>query len=133
MIMKQELKVGIKGERSLTVTEKYTASAVGSGMLPVFSTPSLIALMENTCASSVAGALDDGYGTVGISLDVRHTSATPVGAEVRCESELVEIDRRRLVFSVAAYDAAGEIGTGKHERFIINNDSFMKKVSEKLG
>ena len=128
-----DLAVGIKGEKRITVTAENTAAALGSGLLPVFSTPSLIALMENTCSTSVQDCLPEGSGTVGISLDVKHTAATPVGMEVRCESELIGIDRRRLVFKVAAYDAAGEIGHGTHERFIIDNERFMEKVNAKLN
>ena len=126
-----ELTVGIKGEKRIAVGDNMTAAALGSGFLPAFSTPSLVALIENVCAESVQGYLPEGSGTVGISLDIKHTAATPVGMEVRCESELTEIDRRRLVFSVAAYDEAGEIGRGRHERFIIDNARFMEKVNAK--
>lgn len=131
--MAKEIQVGIKGENSVTVTRENTAEALGSGLLPVFSTPSLIALMENTCSDSMLPYMEDGFGTVGISLDVKHTAATPIGMTVRCESELVEIDRRRLVFTVRAYDDAGEVGYGTHERFIIENEKFMSKVNAKLG
>ena len=126
-----ELALGIKGEKKIKVDGGMTAAALGSGLLPVYSTPSLVALMENVCAESVQGYLPDGSGTVGISLDVKHTAATPVGMEVRCESELTGIDRRRLVFTVAAYDEAGEIGRGTHERVIIDNERFMEKVNAK--
>ena len=129
--MKKELTVGIKGTCELTVTDDMTAVKLASGLLPVYATPSLVALMENTCSNSVLDCMEEGFGTVGISLDVRHTSATPVGMKVRCESELVEIDRRRLVFEVKAYDEAGEIGYGRHERFIIDNEKFMAKVNAK--
>lgn len=127
-----ELKVGIKNECRITVTDSLTAHALGSGLLPVFSTPSLVALMERTCAESVQVCLTKESVTVGISLDVEHTSATPVGVEVRCESELVEIDRRMLVFRVTAYDPAGEIGRGTHKRFIVDSERFMEKVKTKL-
>ena len=104
------MELGIKGTNSVVVTPELTAAAVGSGMLPVYATPSMIALMENTACASVAPYLEEGQGTVGTLLNVKHLSATPVGMEVTCETELVEIDRKRLVFRVEAHDAAGLIG-----------------------
>ena len=128
-----EIKAGIKGKSELIVTKDKTAEAIGSGLLPVFATPYMVALMENTCSDSMLKYMDEGYGTVGTKLEVEHISATPVGMKVRCESELIEIDRRRLVFSVECYDETGKIGFGRHERFIIDNDKFMSKCREKIG
>lgn len=122
------MELGVKGSQSETVTEARTAQAVGSGSLPVYATPAMAALMEKTCLDSVASALEQGWTTVGISLSLRHLSATPVGMRVRCESELTEIDRRRLVFSVKAFDEAGLIGEGTHERFIVEAEAFTQKA-----
>ena len=126
------LETGIKGRLTETVTEDKTAGAVGSGTLRVYATPAMIALMEHTALASVAGELDDGMTTVGTKIDIAHTSASPVGSTVTCESELIEIDRRRLVFSVTAYDDAGEIGKGTHERFIVDCEKFFEKTAAKL-
>ena len=115
-----------------TVTEEKTAAALGSGTLRVYATPAMIALMENTALNSVADKLDDGMTTVGTKLDIVHTSASPVGSTITCESELVEIDRRRLVFSVTVYDNVGEIGKGTHERFIVDSVKFSEKTAAKL-
>lgn len=125
------MQTGIAGKQTITVTEDKTAAAMGSGTLPVFATPAMIALMENTASSSVAGELEDGQGTVGTLIDVKHVAATPVGMEVTCETKLVEVDRKRLVFEVKAYDAAGVIGEGTHERFVIDNEKFMAKAESK--
>ncbi len=125
------LEVGIKGKKIFKVTDENTAEHLLSGMLPVYATPSLIALMEYTCFSSVHPLLDEGLGTVGSSITCSHISPTPVGGTVTCESELIEVDRRRLVFRVRAEDEFGLIGEGTHERFIINNQKFMNKVAEK--
>lgn len=122
------MQVGITGKQTITVTEERTAAAMGSGTLPVFATPAMIALMENTASESVAGELEDGQGTVGTLINVKHVAATPVGVEVTCETKLVEVDRKRLVFEIKAYDAAGVIGEGTHERFIIDNEKFMAKA-----
>lgn len=127
------LEKGLKGSQSVLVTEENTAAKVGSGLLPVFATPAMIALMEATCAQSVASELEEGCSTVGTHLDVKHSAATPVGMTVKCESELVEVDRRRLVFHVTAWDDAGIIGEGSHERFIVNNEKFLAKTQSKLG
>ncbi len=127
------MEVGIKGTKTITVTEELTAAKVGSGLLEVYATPMMIALMENVASESVAPYLEEGTGTVGTKINVDHVSATPVGMEVRVETELVEVDRRRLVFSVKAYDEAGLIGEGVHERFVIKNESFFAKAQGKLS
>ncbi len=124
--------VGIKGKETVLVTNENTAKSVGSGALDVFATPAMIALMEKTACQSVAPYLDAGYGTVGISVNIRHLSATPVGMTVTCESELIHIDRKRLVFSLKVTDGVDVIGDGTHDRFIINNERFMEKVQTKI-
>lgn len=113
------------------VTKELTAKAVGSGQLDVFATPAMIALVEETAWKSVADELEEGQGSVGTKLDVAHIAATPVGMKVWCETELVEIDRRKLTFKVKVYDEAGEIATGIHERYIVDNDRFEEKTNLK--
>lgn len=127
------LTVGIKGTQSVTVSNENTAAAMGSGTLAVFATPAMIALMEKTAYVSVQNELDEGCGSVGTLLNVKHLAATPVGMTVTCESELVEIDNRRLVFTVKAYDEKGLIGEGTHERFIVQNEKFLAKTNAKKG
>lgn len=125
------LEVGIKGRIEQTVVYELTADYIGSGMVKVFATPMMIAMMEKTCRLSVAPYLEPGDGTVGTHVNVSHCAATPEGMKVWCDSELIEVDRRRLVFKVAAYDERGLIGEGTHERFIINNEKFQKKTDSK--
>ena len=127
------LEAGIKGTGSVEVVRENTAAAVGSGMLEVFATPMMIALMEKTACESVAPYLEEGSGTVGTELNVKHVAATPIGMQVTCETELVGVDGRRLVFHVKASDEAGLIGEGTHERFIINNEKFQSKANGKLN
>ena len=127
------LEAGIKGTGSVEVVRENTAAAVGSGMLEVFATPMMIALMEKTACESAAPYLEEGSGTVGTELNVKHVAATPIGMQVTCETELVEVDGRRLVFHVKASDEAGLIGEGTHERFIINNEKFQSKANGKLN
>ncbi len=125
------LEAGIKGEQKVEVVYENTATAVGSGVLEVFATPCMIALMEKTACDSVIPYLNEGDGSVGTELNIKHVSATPIGMTVRCESELVEVDGRRLVFDVKAYDEIGLIGEGRHERFIVNNEKFQNKTNKK--
>ena len=127
------LKEGIKGTKEVIVTKELSAQSVGSGLLPVYATPSMIALMENTAFESVAQYLEEGCGTVGTSLNVKHVAATPVGMKVTCETELVKVDGRALTFEVKAYDECGLIGEGTHERFIITEDKFLAKANDKLN
>lgn len=125
------IELGTKGHFEQTVTDEVCADRIGSGLVKVFATPMMIALMEQTCNESVVPMLEAGQGTVGTHIDVSHCAATPVGMRVWCDSELIEIDRRRLVFKVAAYDERGLIGEGKHERFIIDTAKFQEKINSK--
>lgn len=122
---------GIKYTMERTVTEELTAKRVGSGTLDVFATPAMIALIEETAWRSVAGQLEPGQGTVGISLNVEHVAPTPLGMKVVCETELVEVDGRKLKFNVSVSDTCGLIGRGTHERFIINEEKFQAKANAK--
>ena len=125
------LELNIRGRAESLVTEQNTAASVGSGDLPVFSTPYMLALMEEASKSSVAPYLEDGQSTVGTKLSISHDAATPVGMKVWAESCLTEIDGRRLVFDVCAYDECGVIGQGTHERFIIKRQRFLEKTQAK--
>ena len=127
------LTTGIKGKQELVVTKENTAKAMGSGTLEVFATPAMIALMEKTAYESVAPELEEGSGTVGTALNVKHVAASPVGMKITCESELVKVDGRALTFSVKAYDEKGLIGEGEHERFIVYNEKFQAKADAKLA
>ena len=126
------LETGMKGRKEIVVTQEKTAKAMGSGTLDVFATPAMIALMEKTAYESVAPELEEGSGTVGTALNVKHVAASPVGMKITCESELVKVDGRALTFSVKAYDEKGLIGEGEHERFIIYNEKFQAKADAKL-
>lgn len=122
------LKPGLTGESTTMVTHENTAAAVGAGGVEVFSTPMMIALMENAAWAATAHDLDAGSVTVGTVVNVRHLGATPIGQRVRATAELVEIDGRRLVFNVEAYDEQKKIGEGQHERFIVNLERFLQRI-----
>lgn len=122
---------GIRGEASQRVERGATAAAVGSGRLEVYATPMMIALIERAAHTSVEPHLEKGMGSVGTSLDVKHIAATPIGMTVTAETELIEVDGRRLVFRAEVRDDAGKIGEGTHERFIVQCDKFMAKANGK--
>lgn len=124
---------GIKGYSELMVTEEMAAKNVGSGTLMVFATPAMIALMEKTAWESVQPELEEGSGTVGTALNVKHVAATPMGMKVTCETELIKVEGRALTFSIKAYDEAGLIGEGTHERFVVYNEKFQAKADAKRG
>ena len=122
------LKTGIIGKQIIKVTEEMTAEKLGSGKLPVYATPNMITLIENTASASVEEYLEEGQGTVGTFVNVKHLAATPIGMSVTCETELTQVDRKRLVFETKVYDESELIGEGIHERFIIDKEKFMKKA-----
>ena len=125
------LPIGLKGQAETLVTEENTAAAMGSGLLPVFATPAMLALMEKAAADSVQPFLPEGQGTVGTRRSVSHLAATPIGLTVRAESELIAVDRRKLRFSVRAWAGNELIGEGEHERFVIDNARFLEKALAK--
>ena len=124
--------VGLKGRAETVVNESNTAQAACSGALPVFGTPFMCALMEEAAWKSIAPHLEPGQSTVGTKLDISHDSATPVGMKVWAESEITEVDGKRLVLTVAAFDERGPIGRGTHERFIVTDERFLAKCAKKL-
>lgn len=125
------MELGIKGTAETVVVYENTAAAVGSGALEVFSTPSMIALMEKASRELVQPYLEEGQSTVGTLLEVSHVAASPIGAHIHAESTLVEIDRRMLTFEVKAYADGELIGEGRHQRCIIYAERFMEKALAK--
>lgn len=126
-----ELKPGIRGELRRTVTPDMTAGHLGSGGVQVLATPYMIAMMEGASYRAVQPYLAPGQSTVGTQVNVRHLAATPLGMEVRVEAELLEVEGRRLLFAVTAYDEREKIGEGSHERFIIDVERFKARTEKK--
>ncbi len=122
---------GIAGEAKMTVAVGNTAIEVGSGSVPVFATPMLVALMENAAINALAGRLAEGMSSVGTKVEVAHTAATPLGMTVTARAELLEVEGKRLLFKVTAEDEAGPVGEGRHERFIIDLARFLDRVETK--
>ena len=104
------------------------ASTMGSGDMPVFATPAMVALMENAAMNAVAAELEEDCSTVGVEMSVSHVKASAAGAEITASAELVEVDGRKLTFAVKAWDAKGMIGEGRHVRFVVDRSRFMAKL-----
>lgn len=126
------LQIGIKGHQEITVTNELTAKSMGSGVMDVFATPAMLALMEKTAFTSVLEHLNEGCGSVGTKVEIEHIASSPVGMKITCDSELVAIEGRKLIFKLEAYDSKGLIGKGTHERFLVENVKFQEKTDKKL-
>lgn len=122
------LKVPMYGEARTRVSGDNTALKFGSGSVDVFGTPAMIALMEEASINTVDKNLPDGFATVGIELNIKHIAATPKGMNITASAELTEIDGKRLVLKVEAFDEVEKIGEGTHQRFIIELDKFKNRV-----
>jgi predicted thioesterase len=124
---------GLRGEAHLTVDFIHTAAALGDFGVVVLGTPYMINLMEIASAKAVEPELETGQTTVGTLVDVRHLAATPIEMKVTASSWLVEVDGRRLVFEVEAYDEREKIGEGRHERFIVDLQRFLERTRAKAS
>ena len=120
--------IGARGVAAVTVKAENTALALGSGDVPVFGTPALVALMEQAAVQALAGRLEPGETTVGTWLEIAHLAATPVGASARAEAELVAVEGRKLTFAVVAFDDRQQIGQGRHQRMRVTRDRFLGKL-----
>jgi predicted thioesterase len=121
-------RLGKSAQSEIVVDSSNTAIAIGSGSLPVFATPSLIALIENAAVKCINDCFDEASTTVGIVLNVEHTRASPIGEKIIAISTLVNINGRELSFEVEAYDSKGIVGKGRHKRFVVDVEKFMNKL-----
>ena len=127
-----EITVGMKAEVSTLVEREDTAREVGSGSLLVYATPCMVALMEGAACEAIEEALDGDKTTVGTMLNIQHLSATPVGLEVRATAEVTAVEGKVITFSIEAFDEAGQIGKGTHQRVIVPTEKFLERAYGKL-
>jgi fluoroacetyl-CoA thioesterase len=123
---------GLMAELEHIVTDDDTASKWGSGLVPVFSTPALVGLMESSAVAALSGHLSPGQTSVGMRIDVRHLAATPVGMLVRARAELTAVEGRKLAFKIQAWDEVELIGEAEHERFIVDEARFLGRIQAKI-
>lgn len=124
--------IGLTNAAEDTVTAENTALALGSGSLKVFATPALIRLIERAAAELVEKNIPPELTSVGISLNVKHTSPTPLGMTARADVKIISVEGRKIVFEAVVFDERGEIGRGTHERFIVDRIKFQSKADAKL-
>ena len=127
----ENLKVGLKNSVAQVVTENDTALALGSGSLKVLATPKLIALVEKAASDLAEKNLPAEFTSVGTLINFEHTAPTPINLNFRAEVEITEIEGRKIIFEVSTSDERGEIGRGRHERFIVNREKFQSKANSK--
>ena len=125
------LKPGLVGESSEMVTDQLTAALYGSGLVPAFATPAMVALMENASVAAIQKHLGAGQTSVGVEVNIKHLAATPVGMRVRARSEVTAVDGRRVSFKVEAWDDKEKIGEGTHQRVIVDDARFKERMAQK--
>ena len=124
--------LGAKGSFTLRVLPEHLANRFKDAMLPqVLATPFMILMMENAALNAIRSFLDPGESAVGTAIDVRHLAATPVGHEVRAEAEVTRVEGKRIEFKVSANDEMEEIGSGTHQRIVINLHAFNERLAKK--
>ena len=127
-----EIKVGMQGIVEDIVETVDTAAEVGSGSLLVYATPCMVAMMEGAACEAIDPVMPEGHTSVGIELNVKHLSATPVGLEIKAEATVTAVEGKVITFDLKAYDEAGLIGEGTHKRCIVSAQKFLDKTYAKL-
>ena len=131
MNLAELIQPGMANQGTFFVREENLAIHVGSGSSPVLATPWMIVFMERLAHQLLENYLPGDYSSVGVHVDVRHVSPTPIGEDVRVHAEVREVDGMRVKFYIQAWDEHGQIGDGEHERVVIDVTRFMKKVESK--
>ncbi len=129
--MSHFIRVGLIGEASIVADETTSAVAMGSGSLQVFSTPSLVALMENAAVRAIEAGVDEQFSSVGIEIAVKHIAATPLYETVTAVAEVTRVEDRRITFEVRAWDDRELIGEGTHVRYIIHVERFLARLQDR--
>ena len=128
----RQIPLGTKGTFTLRVLPEHLANRFKDAMLPqVLATPVMIMAMENAALNAIKPFLDAAESAVGTEIDVRHLAATPVGHTIRAEAEVIETEGKRIVFKVSASDETEEIGSGTHQRTVIDLQSFNQRLARK--
>jgi predicted thioesterase len=128
----ETLAAGLSAEIETRVTETDTAAKWGSGLVPVYSTPALVGLMEAAAVQALNGRLPEGQTSVGVHIDLQHQAATPVGMRVRARAELIAVEGRKLTFKIEAWDEAEKVGEAVHERVLVDESRFIARTRSKI-
>lgn len=122
------LEKGLTATSRTVVSDANTAQTMGSGDLPVFATPAMVALMEHAALTAVAAALPEGSTTVGSEMNCSHIKPSKLGSQISATAVLTAVEGRKLTFTVGACDEQGIIGEGVHVRFVVDRARFMEKL-----
>ncbi|MCX7862142.1 MAG: thioesterase family protein [Bacteroidales bacterium] len=120
--------LGIQICKQQKVEARHSAMVYGSGLIDVFSTPAMIAFMEQTCNELILSYLDDGEVSVGVEVSVKHLKATPIGDTVKCIAEVIEVFKNKVTFKVETFDSKGKIGEGTHKRAIVPKEVILNNL-----
>lgn len=127
------IKPGLVFEEKRVVRRDDCITFLGADVRPSLATPSMIRWMEFCCRNGIFSHLESGSDTVGVKVSVEHLAATPMGQEVIYTATVAEVDRRRITFSVEAFDGTEVIGRGTHVRFVVDVKRFAKRLRKKFG
>jgi fluoroacetyl-CoA thioesterase len=128
-----QVTTGLEGTSSLVVGPEHTAEKVGSGVIPVLATPVMVNVIESAALAAAEHLLSEGHQSLGISLDVRHIAATPVGMKITAEAQVTKVEGRTIYFAVTCHDEKELIGDGTHARIVVNVARFAERVRRKTG
>jgi fluoroacetyl-CoA thioesterase len=124
--------LGTRGAFALTMTPTHLANQFKDAILPeVFATPMMVLALENAALNAIRDFLDIGESAVGTAINIRHLAATPVGHQITAEAEVTNLDGRRVVFKVRAFDEHEEIGSGTHDRVVVDRARFDARLALK--
>ena len=129
--MSKAFEVGMTRELKIRTQSEQSAQVFYPNLPDVFATPFLAGLMERVSAELINERLDAGEQSVGISMNLKHVAATPLGMEVRVKTQITAIEGKKLTFALEAFDDVEKIGEATHERFIIQAEKFNARVAEK--
>ena len=124
---------GMTREDSFPITVENSAIHIGSGSSRVLATPWMVAFMERVSHRLLTCCLPEGYSSVGTHLDIRHIAPTPVGAMIKVRTEVLSLNENRVYFTIEAWDKLEKIGEGNHERVIIDETRFLRRVEKKIA
>jgi predicted thioesterase len=123
--LKPEFAPGISDEMTITTTPDMGITHLGPSVPSMYSTPSMISLIEGTCVRLISQYVDPGEQSVGFRVDVKHLAPTTIGKQVTARVSLREVNGRRCIFDVEVHNEDGvKIGEGMHERAVISIDRF---------
>lgn len=128
----KEVIIGTEFVSNTIVTENNVALTVGSGEAEVFSTPMMIALMENAAYLCLKPFLDEDETSVGIKIETTHESASPIGLAISARAKITEVSGKIVTFEVIASDAFGVIGRCLHQRAVVNTEKFVSRANAKF-